>query len=214
MLDIHALLNGLAAERPVFHSEADFQFALAWRIRERTGQPVRLEWKPFARKGMYLDLWLPQTGVAVELKYVTRRFDADWRGESFSLRNHAAQPPRRYDFLKDLARLELVASELPPARGGIAVLVTNQPAFWKPPSRSDTVDAAFRLHEGRRLDAEMAWSAETGAKTKEGREAPIFLKGSYTLEWRDYATLSGNAGARFRYLAVAVSQEAVETLVD
>ena len=47
-----------------------------------------------------------------------------------------------------------------------------------------------------------------------GAGSPIFLKGSYTLEWRDYATLSGNAGARFRYLAVAVSQEAVETLVD
>ena len=214
MLDIHALLNGLAAERPVFHSEADFQFALAWRIRERTGQPVRLEWKPFARKGMYLDLRLPQTGLAVELKYVTRRFDAVWRGESFSLRNHAAQPPRRYDFLKDLARLELVASELPPARGGIAVLLTNEPGYWKPPSRSDTVDTAFRLHEGRRLSGEMDWSPNTGAKTKGGREVPISLESSYTLEWRDYATLSGNAGARFRYLAVAVSQEAVETLVD
>lgn len=50
MLDIHALMQGLAEKRPVFHNESDFQFALASYIREEYGQPVRLEWKPFSDK--------------------------------------------------------------------------------------------------------------------------------------------------------------------
>ena len=93
-LDIHGLMRGLAETRPVFHSEADFQFALAWRIREETGQDVRLEFPPFPGEGMYLDLWVPDIGTAVELKYVTREHTVAVDGESFSLRNHAAHPPR------------------------------------------------------------------------------------------------------------------------
>ena len=33
MLNIHLVMQELAKHRPVFHSEADFQFALAWQIR-------------------------------------------------------------------------------------------------------------------------------------------------------------------------------------
>ena len=73
-IDIHALLGGLARKRPAFHSEADFQFALAWEIREARKLDSRLEFRPLADERMYLDIWLPQRGVAVELKYMTRAF--------------------------------------------------------------------------------------------------------------------------------------------
>ena len=71
VLDITRLLDGLARERPVFHSEADFQFALAWRIKKATSHYVRLEFKPFPEERVYLDIWLPDVGVAIELKYPT-----------------------------------------------------------------------------------------------------------------------------------------------
>ena len=76
MLDITLLMSDLAVERPVFHSEADFQHSLAWSIHHKIphGQ-VRLEYKPFADKRMYLDLWLPGKGVALELKYRTRQLN-------------------------------------------------------------------------------------------------------------------------------------------
>lgn len=71
--DIHSLLAGLARKRPVFHSEADFQFALAWEIRKRRGFDVRLEFPPFPNERMRLDIWVPELGTAIELKYLTRK---------------------------------------------------------------------------------------------------------------------------------------------
>ena len=65
----------------MFHSEADFQFALAWRIKEATSHDIRLEFKPFPEERMYLDLWVPAIGVAVELKYLTRKLEVERDGE-------------------------------------------------------------------------------------------------------------------------------------
>ena len=205
MLDIKRLMDGLAAERPVFHSEADFQFALAWRIREERGLDARLEFPPFPPEGMYLDIWLPRVGLAIELKYLTRSLQVSVGGESFALKNQGAQDGGRYDFLKDIARLERVSQGMRRARGGIAILLTNDPLYWQSPLHPNTVDAAFRLHEARVLPTKMAWSQEASPGTTKGRESPIELSGSYTLGWRNYGTRkeAPNSG-QFRYLAVHV----------
>ena len=109
MLDVTKLMDDLASDRPMFHSEADFQHALAWRIHaEGLDARVRLEWPvelPDQRKRIYLDLWLPGSNVAVELKYLTRGLNFEHEGEHFTLRNQGAQDIRRYDFLKDIERL-------------------------------------------------------------------------------------------------------------
>ena len=76
MLDIHKLLASLSAYRPVFHSEADFQHALAWHIHETMPErEVRLEY-PVSfekQKAMHLDIWLPKEKIAIELKYFNKR---------------------------------------------------------------------------------------------------------------------------------------------
>ena len=59
MLDMHGLMGSLAKKRPIFHSEADFQHALAWEIHKTTsGCEIRLEYSPVPDKGqrMALDL--------------------------------------------------------------------------------------------------------------------------------------------------------------
>ena len=44
MIEIKKILEELAVRRPVFHSEADFKFALAWAIQEATrNAKIRLE---------------------------------------------------------------------------------------------------------------------------------------------------------------------------
>ena len=135
MLDITNLMNDLACDRPVFHSEADFQHALAWCIHDAIPDGgVRLEFKPFPAEPMYLDIWLPGIGVAVELKYKTRKLNLLREGESFALRDQSAQDISRYDFLKDIQRLEQLR-KLPNARVGFTVLLTNDPSYWKHPSR-------------------------------------------------------------------------------
>jgi hypothetical protein len=77
---VQTWLESLRRSRPVFHSEADFQHALAWAI--QVSDPlarVRLETRPAL--GMRLDLFVSRPDLdrylVLELKYLT----AAWAGE-------------------------------------------------------------------------------------------------------------------------------------
>ena len=202
MLDIPHLMNGLSRERSIFHSEADFQHALAWWIHKTIPDGgVRLECKPFPDERLYLDLWFPEIGVAVELKYRTQELHREHCGESFALRNQSAQDQGRYDFLRDVERLERV-SKLPSFRAGFAILLTNDASYWNRSSRTETVDRAFRLHEGRRIDRRHGLVPEGQSWNNQEPGPTIRLEGSYDLRWRDYATMGQGGHGRFRYLAV------------
>ena len=207
MLDIDGLMASLADRRKVFHSEADFQHALAWQIHQAMPESqIRLEVDatPAEHGRMFLDIWLPVEGIAIELKYVTRRLELEQHGESFALRNHSAQDTRRYDVLLDIQRLEFMHSMPELCRAGYAVLLTNDSSYWKVPGQRDTVDADFRIHEGREISGALAWAARTGPGTMKGRESPIQLQGSYRLRWQEYSTFPEKSYGRFRYLAVSV----------
>src|SRR5687767_12959564 len=100
-INIPSLLDPLAADRPVFHSEADFQHALAWTLHERHPDlSIRLELPvPIDGGRIYLDVWGRDADgkvVAIELKYKTRRLDITLQGENFALRGQAAQDCNRY----------------------------------------------------------------------------------------------------------------------
>ena len=206
MLDIDDLMAQLSKKRKVFHSEADFQHAFAWQIHEDVPEcEIRLEFNPVPDKGrrMYLDIWIQIEKVAIELKYYTRRLDTTLSSERFLLLNQGAQDIRRYDYLKDIQRLESEVTEKR-TRQGFAVLLTNDPSYWKPPQPRETVDADFRIHEGRKIEGELAWSPSASEGTTRGRETPIRLKASYYMHYQDYANLSGEKYGEFRYLAVPV----------
>ena len=149
MLDIRVLLKDLAESRKVFHSEADFQHALAWHIHQTMPKSqIRLEFPmPVEHRKLHVDIWLPEEKVAIELKYATRSLELKHKGEPFALRNHGAQNQRRYDFLLDIHRLELMCSKSELCEAGHAVLLTNDPLYWQDPTR-DTMDTDFRVHEG------------------------------------------------------------------
>jgi hypothetical protein len=189
MIDITSLMSELASERPVFHSEADFQHALAW-VAQRVmpAARVRLEYKPFPAQAIYIDVWLASEAgmVAVELKYLTAKLELDWEGERYTLKSQAAQDLLRYDFPKDVQRIERVVSEIPGATG-YAVCLTNDASLWSEALRRDTVDALFRLHEGGSLTGTLSWAAHTGKGTMAKRAAPVTLRGSYSLQWRAYS---------------------------
>ncbi len=202
-LDIHRVMAELAKERPIFHSEADFQFALAWRISEMWPDcGVRLE-KPFRRddKTRYLDIWLPTSRTAMELKYCNRDLSVEHDGETFALKKQAANDLRRYDFIADLMRIEELMSQGCASAPGYAVFLTNDHLYWQPGQR-ETLDEAFRLHEGRHLEGTMEWR-DLGRGTTKGRERSLVLRKQYRLHWKRYSMLPGKYG-EFRYLAVTV----------
>jgi hypothetical protein len=203
-----AVMRKLAQTRPVFHSEADFQHALAWELHAAVpGAQVRLEYRVPGVERVYVDIWLQTADgpTAIELKYMTRRLSVAIAGESFDLSQHSAHPPRRYDVVKDVARLERVVTATPRA-GATAILLTNDEAYWTPPRPGQQIDAAFRVHEGRLLQGTLAWTAAAGAGTIVGRTEPLALRGTYRAHWEDYSEVAREAG-RFRYLRLNVPSE-------
>lgn len=200
------MLPALAQDRPVFHSEADFQFALAWKV-QHSGPQLRIRLEARPRPGLHLDLLVadPADGstLAVELKYLTDRWESDVHGESFRLLRQAAQDIRAYDCVKDIERVESLVAERR-ATAGLVLVLTNDPSYWRAPGHGRATNAdAFRLHEGGLLTGSRAWGPSTGAGTSTGRSEAVNLTGTFALRWQDYSLLEGSRG-RFRYLAIPV----------
>ncbi len=209
MLDIDRLMTELSRHRPIFHSEADFQHALAWQIHiTKPDCEVRLEFNPFPydKRPMVLDIWLPGEKIAIELKYPKRELSTAWRGEPYVLKNSGAQDIQRYDFLKDIQRLETVVAENV-AQTGYVILLSNEPLYWGPPYSGwqSRIDADFRIHEGRTMSGEMAWSSQAGKGTTKSRQDPIRLTDAYTMRYQRYSDLPGAKYGTFRYLSVTVA---------
>jgi hypothetical protein len=218
MLELHRVLKKLAAVRPVFHSEADFQHALAWEIREFYPQSkIRLETKVYgANTKVYLDIMVQYEGrkYAIELKYKTRTLECVVDGEEFALNNHGAQDVGRYDVLKDLQRLEqMIAAGV--ADEGVLIFLTNDASYYTDPGEEkQTADRDFRLHEGRKVQGLLSWGEQTGQGTMKGREEPISLQGQYEMRWASYSQVGDISRGVFRYLMLpvqGVQQESSET---
>lgn len=204
-IDLEEVLRVLSEERPVFHSEADFQYALAWKIHQTyPDDSIRLE-KPTLSNSeeIHVDIVVidGDSAVPIEIKYKTREARIVSRGEEYRLKNQSAEDQGRYDFLKDISRIE----RIPGLRYGFALFLTNDESYWGLPKEvRDTVDWAFRIHEGRNVAGRLAWGEGASAGTTAGgRDKPIEIMNEHILSWKDYSNLSFPRG-RFRYLLVMV----------
>jgi hypothetical protein len=202
-MDVRELLATLARQRPIFHSEADFQHALAWAIHEACpAARVRLEIpRDIDGRRAHVDVWVvDDDSVAIELEYLTGAAEVKIEDEQFRLVKVSTNLGR-YDVLKDLVRIERLVGEGSADRG-IMVALSNDPDYWSEPGWSTTPKYTdLRLTEGRTLSGTLQWGPGTGARTMLGREAPIDLWGKYVCEWTDYSVVgSGASEARFRYL--------------
>ena len=208
---IRAILASLASRRPVFHSEADFQHALAWELQlADPNAHIRLE-KQVAAQGsrVHLDLLVQSSTneLAIELKYKTRAARLVYASEEYSLRNQSAQDIGRHDFIKDIQRLEKYVHTHQGSEG-YAILLTNDRTYWTESKKTDSVDSEFRVHEGRLLEGGVAWGVKASAGTKHKREEPIALHGKYHLKWFEYSSLGAGLAEQFRYAVLRVPSDA------
>jgi hypothetical protein len=197
----------LAMTRPLFHSEFDWQFALAWQLQtDLPAARLRLEQPQPVQPRLQLDLLLAVDGrrYGIELKYPRNKLTAVIDGEEFVLSAGAPDSERRAA-VRDVMRCEQLV------RGGIVdaaatVVLTSLP-IWEPPCGDRPVqDAAFRLHEGRVLTGELDWTETTPAGTRGEGIGPLAIAGRYLLTWKDYSSAAGQA---FRYLTVLVDQTTI-----
>ncbi len=208
MVNLPKALETLALTRPVFHSEADFQHALAWTIHQHDRLlRIRLELATRGETGrMHLDLCVAdaENKTAIELKYKTRGLQLAIDGEEFDLTNQVAHDVGSYEFLKDVERLEQIVSSRSDAEG-YAILLTNDSAYWKAPRQPETLDADFRLFEGRTVAGELRWRPTDKKGSWTMSKPPVSLRSSYLLRWADYSQPSKASYGRFRYLIIQVA---------
>ena len=201
--DINKTLDFLSIKRPIFHNEADFQFSLAWELQKQEPNfEIRLEYNVPEFNKRYIDIWIKNHNpVAIELKYKTSKIKTKNNDETFDLSQHGAQPLGRYDFLKDVQRLEEIIIQHSNVVGYV-IFITNDSSYWQPSQKHNSVDTAFKIHQGQKINGELSWSPETGSNTKKNREKSIRITGEYRADWKRYSNLGHNG--EFRMLCLQI----------
>lgn len=204
--NIESWIEDLRRSRPVFHSEADFQHALAWTAHlSDPSLRIRLETRLVLNTRLDLLISRPAHGehLALELKYLTAAWTGEVGGERFALLNQGAQDIRAYDVVKDIERVERLVGREPRWSGAVLVL-TNDAGYWTRPGHGRATNAeAFRIYEHQRITGRRAWGPNTGVGTTKKREAAIEVARDYTCRWAEYSRVPGDRG-RFRLLALSM----------
>lgn len=207
--DLEKCLIALRKKSSVFHSEADFQFALAWEIQlAYPNAVVHLEYCPKAMPNMHIDIvvFYGEKLYPIELKYKTANLNVDSGSEAFHLKNHGAQDIGKYDCMLDIQRIESIRGIIPNFEKGYAVWLTNDSSYWKAPSKAGAFYREFSIHEGSVKSGVMSWDEETGEGTTKGRTESIVLRGTYSINWKPYTTIKTDRNGAFYYALVEVNQ--------
>lgn len=223
METIKGLLNNIIQElgksETLFCSEAHFQHVLAMKLAEMKNKnsifpefPIVVE-DGSKRKEIYVDLVLKHEGkyVPIELKYKTKKATIKIDDRDVELKSHSAQDVSRYDFIKDISRIEKLISDPENKMDiGYAIFLTNEKNYWENPSNGwkNCCDAMFRIHEKQRISGEMKWGKSASPGTTKGR--PDFnLKWQYKMKWSDYTTEDSQQKNRyFRFLIIEIKKPA------
>ena len=210
-MDITKIINNLSNKRKIFVSEADFKFALAWEIKSEIPEAkVRLEYCPVdIDPSMHIDI-LVKMGediYPIELKYMTKQCDVTVDDERFILKNQGAQDIKRYDFIKDISRVERLSESMDNFKEGYCIAITNDPSYWNTSSNKNTCDAAFRINHNSIKEGKLEWAAHTGNGTNKNREESLILKNRYDIYWQEYSKIDNSSSGQFKYLSINVVKE-------
>lgn len=201
--EINTLVQECFSERGIFHSEADFQHSLAWKIHEKFSKKfkIRLEYV-FGSKHVdivLIDNYNVNNKIGIELKYKTKDISEEINGEQYFLKPHGAQDIGRYDVIKDIERLEELIKE-GKIKSGFVIFLTNDMSYL---NKCQGNACKFSLEEGREITGEMDWGKNTGLGTKKSREKTLKLKGKYKIHWITNPKISERT--IFKYFILKVS---------
>lgn len=194
-VDLEETLAALARRRPLFHSERDFQVALAWQVQVADPRMhVYLETRP--SEGVHLDLAFESADrahyTAVELKYFTRFWSGPVDGQHFALKAQGAHDFGGWGVVKDITRVEKFVRVRPGSNGAVIAL-TNDSKYWTPTPNSSASDVAFRLGEGTVLEGLREWLRPPASIE---RNAALPLRGRYEVHWEDFSTFAPDGKLR------------------
>ncbi len=222
---INSALLALSNERKIFHSEADFKFALGTMITYLDSNvSARFEKPMIGVNGKtYIDIFLTaydiKVGIELKFKLARLRKGKDERptnvdGELFNPAHHGAADISRYDVLKDIMRLEQFKNN-GDIDIGYAIFLTNYVPYWDNKITRKIVDGKarlpcdfnFRLWDGLAISGKRKWENKDICITpnEPSRSSPIILDGSYKVRWKDYSDIDCDKNGLFRYSKLKVN---------
>lgn len=199
----------LAARKIIFCSEADFQFALAWEIKNLCpNAQIFLEKAVNVNNDTYyVDLIVVWENkyFFIELKYQTSSFSTiDVLGLPLNLKGQAAEDLMRYDYLKDILRLYKIANSHPiNFGGGYAIILSNDKLMYEAPKAfKRSLDCFFRIHDRRGflndrfpVPGAVVWNNATKGSshwTRKPLRNLIFVLPLINTEWDTYLSIKSN----------------------
>ncbi len=212
-INIHAAMEALRLKRPIFHSEKDFQFAIALELqRAYPDANIRLE-RPFPmERAVHIDILIQWNGLwfPIELKYEKRPLKITVDGEDYRLPG-GAHDIDMYDCVKDIYRLEHLIQTHDAFGTGYALWLSNDMAYWDT-SYQATYYKAFHAPHGATLTGELTYERPPKGNLK-GYDVPLRLHGNYPITWNDYSSLEGRNGS-FKYALIEVTKQPIRPTHD
>ena len=165
MKTIAELMKNLSENRPIFHSEDDFKFAFGQQVIEHFSEnpdiEIRFE-KPedivyvnrigeeIEPKRVYFDLIIQIEGnlIPIEFKYKTKKITpCIINDECFSLLDQGARDRVRFEFRKDIFRIEYLVNsqKCEDIKKGFSIFLTNDEKYWTQKRGGNTLDANYRF---------------------------------------------------------------------
>lgn len=86
---------------------------------------------------------------------------------------------------------------------GYAVMLTNDPLYWRKPLKNASIDEAFKIHEGKTVFGTLKWSEHAAAGTTKGHNT-IVLNNSYVMHWSNFSDIEDVKNGMFMYNVVEV----------
>ena len=207
ILDVDKIMYQLSRWRPIFHSEADFQFSLALLIKEQYPNcDIRLEFVPEFNPHLHLDILVIFEGkwIPIELKYTTKKCIKTINDEVYVLKEQGAKDQGCYNYLKGIEEFRDKADKF---IEGYTIKITGEMSYLRPPIKVNCTYAEFSIDDGSIKTGCMNWSTNTGKGTMRGMEAPIVLTGMYPINWKEYSKVDDTNSGTFMYLVNTVTKD-------
>jgi hypothetical protein len=223
-IDIPSIMKALSTERKIFHSEADFQFALAWKIKEMNddkNMSIRLEYTPMLdnatekKKNLWknrrIDIVLffndMKTIVPIELKYLKETLKCSINDEMYNL-SIGARGMGMYNCFADIERMEILRDNLKGFDIGYVIWLTNDKAYWEPKKENNYSE--FHAPDGFTIEpGSKHFAKKAKVRSYKKYEDKITIKGTYPVVWLEYSDLccSGKEKNRvFKYCEICVEK--------
>ena len=227
-LDIEDFFKNIGASQILLNNELHLQMLLAQHLQNK-GYRIFYEYLVpasslngiYLRKNkngnlqeMYIDLVVSDNNqkeyVPIEIKYKTRKlnqtaviFNKTQNGVDV-LRDQGAQDLGRYGFWKDIYRLELVRNNYAAVRNGIALFVTNDPAYINNTNDPHVNYYDFHMKDGRtNVSGPLDWQNNNSKIAN--AHLGFTLAGTYDIQWTPIGSHSNpRSRADFSYCLVVV----------